>query len=200
MSQDLRFLEIEHKFLVDKSFDPEPFLGTLRKLLPEKMVEADVQDTYFLLEHAPQLIYRHRLDHQLQELTVKSLVADPEVRLEVNLNLSLSLGNQLEFVQAFLAPLGILWQGSLHKLVKVFYFPNAEIVFYEADFEGKTVRCIEIEARGSKSIQEAQSALKDWEKLLGLDQYSRSPASLLELLVVPTLSAELKSRMQSSHY
>lgn len=195
MIQDLRFLEIEHKFVVGPGYDPQPLLEALRQFTPEKIIQTEVQDTYFLVELAPQLIYRHRLDHMLQQLTVKNLAGNPEVRLEVNLDLNLKSGNQMEAVQAFLAPLNILWQGTIHKTVEAFYFADAELVFYEARFGSRIICCIEVEARQANSIEEAQAVLARWERKIGLDAEQRSLASLLELLVAPFLPDELQNRI-----
>jgi hypothetical protein len=118
------------------------------------------------------------------------------VRLEVNLDLDPSRGNQIERIRAFLAPLGLLWQGTLRKDVQAFYFPNAEVVYYEARYEGRLVRCIEIEARQAPSIEGAQKILGIWEASLGLDPVRRSHASLLDLLVVPSLPALLQEKVR----
>ncbi len=175
----------------------EPLLEGLRRLFPEKSIQSDVADTYFLVEHAPYSVYRHRIDSYLQQLTVKSLGSDTEVRLEVNLDLDRSQGNQIEGIRAFLAPLGVLWQGTLQKEVRAFYFADVEIVYYRACYGQAKVSCLEIEARHAQSIEDAQKALLHWETILGLNPQKRSHASLLELLVVPTLSEALQQKVRS---
>jgi adenylate cyclase class IV len=156
-----------------------------------------VQDTYFLVENPPQAVYRHRIDSYLQQLTVKSLGADTEVRLEVNLDLDPAKGNQIEGIRAFLAPLGVLWQGTLRKEVQAFYFADAEVVYYRAQYLDRVVCCFEIEARKAPSIEGAQKILANWEESLGFDPTKRSHASLLELLVIPTLPAVLQEKVRS---
>jgi adenylate cyclase class IV len=197
MSKDLQFLEIEHKFIIGPDVDLGPLLEGLRLRGPEKSIQTDVQDTYFLVEHAPHAIYRHRIDSYLQQLTVKSLGSDNEIRLEVNLHLDPLRGNQIEGIQAFLAPLGVLWQGTLRKEVQAFYFADAEVVIYRAQYEQREICCLEIEARAAHSIKEAQEVLSSWEKLMGLDPAGRSHASLLELLVLPSLSPALQAKVQT---
>jgi len=197
MSKDLQFLEIEHKFIIEPDVDLGPLLDGLRLRGPEKSIQSDVLDTYFLVEYAPQVIYRHRIDSYLQQLTVKSLGSDTEVRLEVNLHLDPLKGNQIEGIQAFLAPQGVLWQGTLRKEVQAFYFADAEVVIYRALYDQREIRCLEIEARAAHSIEEAQQVLSSWEKSLGLDPSRRSHSSLLELLVLPSLSSSLQAKVQT---
>lgn len=197
MSDNLQFLEIEHKFVIEADLDVRSLLDGLHQRKPEKFIQTDVQDTYFLVENPPQAVYRHRIDSYLQQLTVKSLGADTEVRLEVNLDLDPAKGNQIEGIRAFLAPLGVLWQGTLRKEVQAFYFADAEVVYYQAQYLDRVVRCFEIEARKPPSIEGAQKILADWEESLGFDPAKRSQASLLELLVIPTLPAALQEKVRS---
>jgi adenylate cyclase class IV len=196
MSDNLQFLEIEHKFVIDADLDIQSVLDGLRGRGPEKFIQTDVQDTYFLVENPPQAVYRHRIDSYLQQLTVKSLGTDTEVRLEVNLDLDPAKGNQIERIRAFLGPQGVLWQGTLRKEVQAFYFPDVEVVYYRAQYLDRVLRCFEIEARKAPSIEEAQKILADWEKSLGFDPAKRSQASLLELLVIPTLSDALQEKVR----
>lgn len=197
MSQDvsLRFLEIEHKFLVGSDFDEIPLLEKLRAAQPEKAYKTEVLDTYFLTEKLAQGVFRHRIDKKLQQLTYKSLAGDSEIRTEINLGLDLHAGDQREAVEAFLSPLNILWFGTLAKSVNVFYFPDAEVVFYRARFGQRAQSCIEIEARSPKSLSDAQRILHFWENYLGLLPSDRCKASLLELLVVPSLPSSLQERL-----
>jgi adenylate cyclase class IV len=191
-----RFLEIEHKFLVPHDFDPEPLFGQLHAWEPERTYTTEVDDTYYLLEGAPGIVYRHRLDAYLQQLTIKSLGGDNQSRTEVNLELSSEQGSQEEAVRAFLAPLGVLWSGTLHKSVQVFYFPDVEIVYYRARYGGAEQACIEIEARAPSDIDAGLTVLSNWEKRLGLDSRKRCPSSILELLILPQLPANLRQRLQ----
>jgi adenylate cyclase class IV len=197
MTENLQFLEIEHKFVIAADVDVTPLLDELRRRQPEKFIRTKVADSYFLVENPPQAVYRHRIDSYLQQLTVKSFGRDTEVRLEVNLDLDPAKGNQIETVRAFLTPLGVLWQGTLHKEVQAFYFADAEVVYYKAQYGDRTIRCVEVEARHASTIEEAQKILTDWEDSLGLDPTERSHASLLELLVLPTLPEALQEKMRS---
>lgn len=188
---DLRFLEIEHKFLVPDDFDVSAFERKLLAWKPEKHYETEVCDSYYVVKSAPGYVYRHRYDNLLQELTVKSL-GNNEVRTEVNLALDRAKGNQAQTVEAFLRPLGILHSARLHKSVKVFYFDLVEIVFYRATHEDLAVSCIEIEARHPRSIDEAKAQLALWEGRLGLEPEKRCQDSLLKLLVLPRLPQAIR--------
>ena len=52
--------------------------------------------------------------------------------MEVNLKLDMRAGNQREVVAAFLRPLKVLWRGSVCKDIKVYYYPDCEVVYYIA--------------------------------------------------------------------
>ncbi len=196
-AEDLRFLEIEHKFLVPPAYDPEVLFAMLRTERVQKHYRTEVQDTYYLVAHPSHVVYRHRLDASLQQLTLKSLAGDNETRTEINLDLNLAPGDQGQAITAFLAKQGLLWSGTLFKSLEVFYFDDAEVCFYRARFDGDHVACIEIEARGHTSIGSAQAALARWEKRLGLDPHQRCRSSLLELLLLPHLPDELRGRLQN---
>jgi adenylate cyclase class IV len=194
---DLKYLEIEHKFLVDLQSEPAHWFQIIAEMGPEKVVRTQVQDTYFLVEQAKQSIYRHRFDPYLQQLTVKSVGLDSEVRLEVNLSLDSSQGSQADAVRAFLTPQGLLWQGTLAKDVQAFYFADVEIVFYRATYADAEVCCLEFEARAAKSLEDARHTLAKWEKILGMSETNRTKASLVELLVVPKLPSAIQDQFRS---
>lgn len=195
MSETTRFLEIEHKFVVAEDFDPDSFFAKLRALGPKNEYETKVADTYFLLKTVPQLVYRHRFDGLIQHLTSKSVSSrDSETRTEINLELKVDQ-NQSEAIAAFLGPFGIEWSGSLTKKVRVFYFDEIEIVYYQARYLDKSVTCIELEARQPESIHSARNLLESWELRLGLIPSERSHLSLLHLLVLETLPTKLKEKL-----
>ncbi|RYZ59121.1 MAG: hypothetical protein EOP07_05000 [Proteobacteria bacterium] len=195
MSESTQFLEIEHKFVVPMDFDPNEFFAKLRALKPSRDYQTRVSDTYYLLQSVPHLVYRHRFDGMIQQLTTKSVSSrDSETRLEINLDLK-SESSQAEAIAAFLNPFGIEWSGSLTKDVQVFYFDEIEIVFYRAKYLEKTVNCIELEARSPLSINSARNILESWELRLGLIPSDRSHKSLLHLLVLETLPTKLKEKL-----
>ena len=97
------FLEIEHKYVVEAGFDRKAFLERLRSLSPLRMSEVEVEDTYYVLNAANGFVYRHRYDKELEQLTVKSVEKNPEVRLEVNLSLKHGSTSQAKlFMPCFL--------------------------------------------------------------------------------------------------
>ncbi len=197
MSKATRFLEIEHKFVLAEDFDPTVFFAKVRALGPSKEYETHVADTYFLLQMMPHLVYRHRYDGLIQQLTTKSVSSRAsEIRLEINLDLTVE-SNQAEAIRAFLEPFGMEWSGSLSKRVQVFYFDEIEIVYYQAAYRDKKVSCIELEARQAASIPAARSLLEAWELDLGLIPAERSHQSLLHLLVLETLPTKLRDKLAS---
>src|SRR3954452_10875940 len=115
--EDLRFAEIEHKFIVDDASDVERFRHLVGALGPTRTMSVRVRDRYYLTAagRARRFVIRHRFDAELQHLTVKTLEADTEVRVEVNLDLGHQAGDQEAQVDAFLGQLGVEWTGTLHK-------------------------------------------------------------------------------------
>ncbi|MFW7378213.1 MAG: hypothetical protein ACOH5I_05370 [Oligoflexus sp.] len=189
--ESTQFLEIEHKYIIPDSWDFSAFLKRLQGLDLQSSSEVQVSDTYFVTQACPGYIYRHRYDIELQHLTVKSLTGDPEVRLEVNLDLGHHKGNQKDAIHAFLTPLNILWSGTLAKKVRAFYFKNCEVVYYEAEFQQQSVTCVEIEAKNSNNVSQAKQILRQYAESLNLDVRYRSDKTLFELLLAPNMPQEL---------
>jgi adenylate cyclase class IV len=188
-------LEIEHKFVVDASFDRQALMQKVRSLSPNEESHAQVQERYFLTHLTPQVIYRHRYDEKNQDLTYKSYgQSDIEVRREVRIALDLSVGSQVEQVAAFLQPLSIRWQSSLRKELWVFSFADCEIVYYEAKSEHKTVCCVELEAIHPANVDAALATLSSYEKQLGFDASARSRSSLFDLLFADSLATQPSER------
>jgi adenylate cyclase class IV len=189
---ELRFKEIEHKFIVDEQFDLPRFRQAVAALGPTRTSTVSVEDRYFLTEGggARRFLIRHRYDAELHHLTIKALEFDPEVRVEVNLDLGHHAGRQAAEVDAFMDRLGVTWRGALHKQLEVWYFPDCEVVYYEASTPSRTVRCVEFEARRKDSIEEALATVERFERATGLADASRSRLSLPQILF-PDLAALL---------
>lgn len=185
--EDLRYLEIEHKYIVDSQYDETAFFDQVRLLGPTRFFQVEVEDTYFVCESVPGHVYRHRKDHLVEELTVKGIGQDAETRMEVNLDLFKKGSNQIDSVKAFLKPLGISWAGMISKKVWVFDFDDCEIVLYDACHKNKSVRCIEVESKNYASIDEAKKILEKYGRLLKLPLERRSKESLFHLLLEPSI-------------
>ena len=183
-SHALRFKEIEHKFVVDDGFDLDHFGTVLETLNPTRTTSLRVLDTYYLLHESRtrRFVIRHRFDEELHHLTVKTLEADTEVRQEVNIDLGHHAGNQRAQVDAFLAPLGVEWSGTLQKDITVWYFPDVEVVHYRATTDSRAVRCVEFEATRKPSVAEALETVRRYEHATGFDETTRSRRSLLRIL------------------
>ncbi len=176
------FREIEHKYVVDDDFDVAAFRRTWLRRRPVKTTSLAVRDVYYATAHQPGHIYRHRYDRELQHLTVKSLEADAEVRLEVNLDLGQHRGDQQTTVEAFMATLDVVWRGEIHKEIEVFYFPDCEVVYYEATAASGSVTCVELEAIGAPSIDEAKNVLEKYAAMADFDPRRRTKQTLVEIL------------------
>ena len=190
---DLRFTEIEHKFVVGDDFDLPRFRDLLSALGPIKTSSIRVRDRYYLTEGglARRFVIRHRFDPELHQLTIKTLDADTEVRGEVNLDLGQHAGDQGEHVDAFLACLGVRWSGTVHKEVDVWYFPDCEVVHYRASTDARSIRCVEFEAVRQHSLAEALAVVQHFERATGFDGAARERLSLPQLLF-PELSDALR--------
>jgi hypothetical protein len=183
-SDELRFKEIEHKFIVEAPFDLEAFRRQLSALGPAKVNAISVRDRFFLTEGGRErrILFRHRFDAEVHQLTVKSIESDPEVRVEVNIDLGHHQGNQDAQVDAFVEQLGVIWRGTLHKTLEVWCLPGCEVVYYEAFTASRTVRCVEFEATHKASLAEALATVARFERATGFEGATRSRLSLPQLL------------------
>ena len=182
-TDDFRFTEIEHKFIVSDGFDLARFRQTLDDLGPTRTNNIRVRDRYYLTEHgaARGFVIRHRLDAELQQLTIKSLGIDTEVRTEVNLDLGSHAGDQTAQVESFVECLGLAWSGTIHKDVDVWYYPECEVVHYVAAAGSLRITCVEFEATQKDSMQSALATLDRFERATGFFGQPRSRVSLPQL-------------------
>lgn len=177
-----QFQEIEHKFVVSEAFDWEAFDAACRALKPNHEKSLQVRDTYHVLANRSDVVLRHRLDAEIQQLTLKTREVDPEVRVEVNLALDNRI-DQTDAVQNLLNNLGIAATYDIQKYIQVFEFDDCEIVRYRASHAGREVFCVEFEAVDCPNVEEALSVLRQYETQLGFDAAARTPVNLLDLLV-----------------
>lgn len=186
----MRFTEIEHKFVLDDAFDLAAFRSALEALGPERHTTLRVQDRYFLTAdgRARHYILRHRYDHEIHQLTIKSLASDPEVRDEISLDLGHHAGDQAAQVDAFATRLGVAWSGALHKELDVWYFPDCEVVHYVATSGDRVARCVEFEAVRPASVAAALAVIDRYERATGFDPAARSRQSLVDLLFPEVLA------------
>lgn len=180
----MRDTEIEHKFVVDETFDLAAFGRVLAALGPRRESALEVVDRYFVTTdgRARGYVLRHRVDAELQQLTLKSVSSDPEVRAEINLDLGHHRGDQTAAVDAFVARLGVGWRGELRKQLAVWYFADCEVVHYTATAGARSVQCVEFEAIGQASVSAALAVIERYERATGFAAAHRSRLSLLELL------------------
>ena len=180
----MRFTEIEHKFVLDDGFDLPAFRAALGALAPARTDTLRVRDRYFLTGdgRARHYILRHRFDHELHQLTIKSLASDPEVRDEINLDLGHHKGDQAAQVDAFAARMGVVWRDELQKALEVWYFDDCEVVYYAASSGDRTVHCVEFEAIQQTSVPDALAVIARYERATGFDPATRSRQSLVDLL------------------
>jgi adenylate cyclase class IV len=188
LSGDLRFKEVEHKFVVSESFDVNAFGAALAAMGPRRVHSIRVRDTYYLTQtgRLRRFVIRHRYDEELHHLTVKSIDGDTEVRVEVNLDLGHHAGDQGDQVAAFVEQLGVEWSGTIHKDLDVWDFSDCEIVHYRASTGTAAIRCVEFEATGKASLGEALATVARFEAAAGFDAAQRAREPLLQLLFPET--------------
>jgi hypothetical protein len=179
-----QFLEIEHKFVVPETFDLETFARACRDLHPQVEKTVAVHDVYHVLAGRSDIIFRHRFDRELQQLTLKTRGVDNEVRTEINLALQDPV--QEAGVSAFLSAIGPTERFPIQKQIHVFEFADCEIVHYTAQYEQRTVSCVEFEAVGAPDTATALATLERYEQALGFDAATRTSVNLFEMLVGPT--------------
>ncbi|MBP9708211.1 MAG: CYTH domain-containing protein [Oligoflexales bacterium] len=184
MQESTEFLEIEHKFVVSDAFDVENFCSNVMKLSPLKSTNIEVNDHYFFSKSQSHFVLRHRLDKELNQLSMKSRGGDAESRTEINLDLARGVPNQKNALIEFTKNLGFSEQRTLTKKVRVFYFPDCEIVYYQAQCGDRRINCVEIEAKNVNIKTEGLEILAEYEKKLGLDKFKRETRSLFELMFV----------------
>ena len=187
------FIEIEHKFVVGRDFDHVKFVKNLAGMAPSRQASIHVRDTYFVISHDRRHVFRHRFDHELQQLTVKSVEDDAAVRMEVNIPIDQSKGDQRPAIAEFMKALGCSWSGELAKDIQVAYFPDCEIVFYRAVNRDKMVCCVEFEAVNPGSVAEGLSVLAKYESILGFKVEERETKSLFELLLLDGAPGDIKA-------
>ena len=183
-ADDLRFTEIEHKFIVDEQFDLTYFRDALGRLNPTRTTSIHVRDRYYLTDggRRGRFVIRHRYDSELHHLTLKTLEDDTEARTEINLDLGHHAGDQHDVVDAFLDNLGVQWSGTLHKDLEVWQFHDIEVVHYRASTDARSVRCVEFEATRKPSLAGALAIVERYECATGFADQHRSRLSLLQIL------------------
>lgn len=194
------FIEIEHKFIVGPDFDRDAFVKKLSTLSPNRQSQVSVRDTYFVLRHDNQHVFRHRFDNEIQQLTVKSVECDASVRTEINLPIDQSKGDQKAAIEAFMGTLGCLWTGELHKDIQVSYFDDCEIVFYRAANNNESLYCVEFEAVNPESVQDGLDVLARYENALGFNPQDRDGRSLFELLLLNKAPAEVCAMFKAKNH
>ncbi|MCX6126656.1 MAG: hypothetical protein NTV34_18135, partial [Proteobacteria bacterium] len=137
-----------------------------------------------MLKHQPGFIYRHRFDREIEQLTVKSIGLDSEIRTEINLELLRSAGGQGAAVSSFLDTFGVTWKQTIQKDIAVAYFNDCEIVHYRASSGAHSIECVEFEAIGEMPVQKALKIITDYELKTGFNGLRREERSLFELLLL----------------
>lgn len=186
-----KYYEVEHKYTFSSEQELASYINRCHGMAHIRHNELVVVDNYFLTNNSPDVVYRFRKDRELCQLTVKELKSDAENRYEVNLNLDKSCSD-LEDARAFLAPLGVSFEGAITKALSVFYFEDAEIAIYQAQSRSGVAYCLEIEAIGWDCIDTALSVLDKYEQALELGTKERTHSSLFQMLIFPQIPENIR--------
>jgi predicted adenylyl cyclase CyaB len=179
---ETELIEVEHKYIISEQMDVTLMQTRLKELCPARHFSTAVRDIYFLCSETGTKILRHRYDSKLQQLTLKSLNDDPEVRTEINLHLATEQDQQRS-VEALVSQLRYKQVGTIQKQVEVFEFDDCEVVIYTASHGAKKVRCVEVEAKNFATIAQAKATLSEYAQRIELGAQKRSTKTLFELLL-----------------
>ncbi len=163
--------------MVDDRFDLKGFRQALKKQGARVSGKIDVMDTYFYSKTFQTYVFRHRIDKEIQHLTMKGLGGGSDARLEVNLHLDQGKGDQRAVVTAFLNQLANFQSLQIKKVVEPFYFPDCEVVYYTARCGGKSLRCVEFEAIQKTTLKRARDVIRTYAETFGFDPMRREHRS-----------------------
>jgi adenylate cyclase class IV len=186
------YLEVEVKYNADE-ISRTAFKDLARSLNPKTFLYVESKDVYYVRQEDEFLRYRMPSENRLcgddetrSELTFKKKHKENNnwVRTEVNLRID---KNDPALVHAFCEGLGYKKNFSIGKNCDIYFFDDADIVFYSVqDEDGKYANYLEIEASEDIGMTYEQSweVVLKYEKLLlplGISPQKRKKLSLYEM-------------------
>ena len=189
-----QFLEVECKYNAD-DIDRIAFKDLAKSLNPKSFIYVESKDIYYVRAENEFLRYRmpsvNKLsgdDENRAELTFKKKHKENNnwLRTEVNLRVDL---NDPQLVDAFCEGLGYKRNFSIEKSCDIYFFDDADIVFYSVkDEDGKYAHYLEVEANEDIGMTHEQSweVILKYEKFLlplGITPQKRKKLSLFEMYV-----------------
>jgi len=183
-----KYLEIETKYEANDA-DRLKFKALAVTLNPTKFIYVESRDVYYVKSKDEFLRYRMPVEHlndPRSELTFKKKHTERNnmIRTEVNLRVDV---NSADLLAAFCEGLGYNRNFSVYKMCDIYYFNDANIVFYSVlDDFGKTASFMEIEASEDIGLtpEQAWEVIQKYEKLLapiGISPQKRKKLSLFEM-------------------
>jgi adenylate cyclase class IV len=182
-----KFLEIETKY--DASdIDRIKFKNLLKSMSPKSFLYVESTDIYYSKDDD---FIRYRMPPETDkskrsELTLKKKTTEGNnvVRKEINLRVD---QNDPSIIEAFCEALGYKKNFSVYKICDIYFFDDADIVFYTVlDENKKSANFLEIEVNEELDIskEEAKEIIIKYEKLLaplGINAQKRMKKSLWEI-------------------
>lgn len=190
--EEKEYLEVEVKYSAD-DIDRNKFKDLVKSMNPKVFIYVESRDTYYVRAENDFLRYRMPSENKLggpdanrAELTFKKKHKENNnwTRTEVNLRID---GNDPQLVHAFCEGLGYKKNFSIEKACDIYFFDDADIVFYSVrDESGKYANFLEIEALEGNGHTQEQSweVVLKYEKLLlplGITPQKRKKLSLYEM-------------------
>ena len=167
-SNEKQYLEVECKYNAD-DISRNAFKDLVKSFNPKNFIYVESTDIYYLREENEFLRYRMPSENKLggddenrAELTFKKKHKENNnlVRTEINLRVD---KNDSALVHAFCEGLGYKKNFSIAKACDIYFFDDADIVFYSVkDEDGKYAHYLEIEADENIGMTHEQS----WEVIL----------------------------------
>jgi predicted adenylyl cyclase CyaB len=192
MAEEHKFLEIECKYNGD-DINRIAFKDLAKSLNPKSFIYVESKDVYYVRQENEFLRYRMAAENKMggedehrSELTFKKKHIDQNnwVRTEVNLRID---KNDPALIVAFCEGLGYIKNFSIDKACDIYFFDDADIVYYTVKNEdGKYATFVEIEAGENigMTTEQAWEVILKYEKLLaplGITAQKRKRLSLFEM-------------------
>lgn len=181
--KEIEYKEIEYKYMADK-ISLYNFQILMDTLVYNNNIFVKSKDDYFSSDDTKVNFVRYRYNDTYQELTLKKRtnIVNNNNRIEINLQ---TLTN-CDTVNAFLELLGYHKDFTIIKDCYIYYFDDAEIVYYSVyDINDKLVGTfIEIEAHSHFNENDSFNIINSYEKKLeslGINYKNRLKKSLYEI-------------------
>ena len=171
-AEELRFKEIEHKYIVDERFDLQRFRDVVATLRPARTFSIRVRDRYYPDRGRPCPAFRDPAP--LRRRAAPADREDARAPTPRSASRSISISDITPATSRrrstrFSASWASSGSGTLHKDLEVWDFPDCEVVHYQASTDRRSVRCVEFEATRKDSLDGGACDVEKYERATGFD-------------------------------